>query len=985
MSHVDDMIKALEQEVRAIRAKSAEARLELRNGRFAGRADGKWLYRFTLEEELFLRDDTPLVATINGQKVEGEVVALREATLIISLQKDFGETILQCSISTDNSFLIQRLKGRLEEARNGADWFNRNAADRAIGDKQIRVGTEKPHQGVSSINVLNEEQLSALRMSLGSDTTFIWGPPGTGKTTTLASIVEAQYREGRSVLLVSNTNIAVDTALEKVSECLSKEDAFHSGHVVRLGPVVKEELRERYGDYVIPDQIAERLAAPLIAEREKLSAALHPIVTEENELRAALGILDTLADTRQRLEQQEEQGHKARDEAIRHTTNAQRHRQEAVRLREKVIQARSMRGIRRILAGLDPIRLGQQAATAENRAEEADRSSADARQRASLADNEARTLRSEVAALSRTTTSYPSRGTIEARLNLLKAESARIRSRLSRIEQELSEIRTRILNDCKIMATTAYRSYLGTDTPRTFDVVVIDEASMLMPPLTYLASGLAKSFVIIAGDFRQLAPIIQASGDLADTWLKQDVFRIAGVADAVKRQDVPLSTPHVMPLVLQYRMTEDICQLVNDRYYGGKLKTASRDAPTQRGFPFGEDSLLYIDTGDLGAWASYQSNRRSRYNLLHAMLVQNIVQRLHESGYLPENEPNESIGVVSPFAAQARLIDGLLTERLGQRGAGIAATVHRFQGNEKATMILDLTDATGVSISGFLKAKRIDEEGARLLNVALSRAKDHVILVGDFRYLIDKGGRSSLVTGVIQDFRKYGSPIEIDLFSELTGAEWATGLGHLGAAAFDFSEDTSAIFDERTFYEVFPGDLKRAEESIIIFSPYMTEDGVGRWADYFRLARLRGISVQIHTQPPRTRRGFWDNPTESITQRLRQLGVSVAYRSNMHEKVALIDRHIAWHGSLNILSHNNSTESMFRIVSRSLCKNLGDNLDTETSSNPVCPQSGHETVRMARQRDGATFYKCIDPACGCTVDDRRHRGGRSSRRKSQGA
>ena len=58
---------------------------------------------------------------------------------------------------------------------------------------------------------LNDDQRAAIRRSLGSDTTFVWGPPGTGKTTTLARIVKAHYRAGQSILLVSNTNIAVDT------------------------------------------------------------------------------------------------------------------------------------------------------------------------------------------------------------------------------------------------------------------------------------------------------------------------------------------------------------------------------------------------------------------------------------------------------------------------------------------------------------------------------------------------------------------------------------------------------------------------------------------------------------------------------------------------------------------------------------------------------------------------------------------------------
>ena len=101
--------------------------------------------------------------------------------------------------------------------------------------------------------------LQAVRRFLGSDTTFIWGPPGTGKTWTLARVVEAHYRAGRSVLLVSNTNVAVDAALEQVAERLRDEPGFVRGLVIRHGPVVSDSLRHRFGAQVTPEEVAARL------------------------------------------------------------------------------------------------------------------------------------------------------------------------------------------------------------------------------------------------------------------------------------------------------------------------------------------------------------------------------------------------------------------------------------------------------------------------------------------------------------------------------------------------------------------------------------------------------------------------------------------------------------------------------------------------------------------------------------------------------
>jgi hypothetical protein len=52
-------------------------------------------------------------------------------------------------------------------------------------------------------------------------------------------------------------------------------------------------------------------------------------------------------------------------------------------------------------------------------------------------------------------------------------------------DQQLAALEQEVLARCRILATTVYRTYLGKAAPRQFDVVVIDEASMLMPPLVF--------------------------------------------------------------------------------------------------------------------------------------------------------------------------------------------------------------------------------------------------------------------------------------------------------------------------------------------------------------------------------------------------------------------------------------------------------------------------------------------------------------------
>ena len=274
--------------------------------------------------------------------MEGSVVSLRDGVLVIALEEDLGPTIARARLIADASFLVERLKKRLEEVRGGATYFSHDAAERTLGLARPRVADANPHHSVLADGVLNGEQIAAICRALGSDTTFVWGPPGTGKTKTLARIAEAHYRAGRSVLLVSNTNIAVDTALEQIAKRLENEPKFDNGLVVRKGVVEKEELRERFGDRVIVEKIAQRLGAALEREKTHLLAALGPLKSEKQKHQTMLDTLDLESQAQQRLRRHDESLRDARGKAATQQAEAKWRRRRASEARRDARRAESM-------------------------------------------------------------------------------------------------------------------------------------------------------------------------------------------------------------------------------------------------------------------------------------------------------------------------------------------------------------------------------------------------------------------------------------------------------------------------------------------------------------------------------------------------------------------------------------------------------------------------------------------------------------------
>ena len=60
---------------------------------------------------------------------------------------------------------------------------------------------------------IDDEQRAVLQQALGSSLTYVWGPPGTGKTHLIAHLIAALVARGERVLVTSHTHAAVDQAL----------------------------------------------------------------------------------------------------------------------------------------------------------------------------------------------------------------------------------------------------------------------------------------------------------------------------------------------------------------------------------------------------------------------------------------------------------------------------------------------------------------------------------------------------------------------------------------------------------------------------------------------------------------------------------------------------------------------------------------------------------------------------------------------------
>jgi hypothetical protein len=277
--------QALEDEIDAARRAASSSAVPLIDGRRIGRVGDSFQYAFRVESALNLPSDSPGDLFVLGRRpLDMVVLSIEGLSITLSVVEDLGDFVPRARLQSNLVHLMRRLIDRIESL---AERENR-AGDRALGLATVTGAPIRDSISASLVESLNPEQLAAVASGLGRDTTFIWGPPGTGKTKTIGSLGAELYRRGRSLLIVSHTNIAVDQALLHVADALG--GTLTDGSVLRLGQPSDQRLGERER-LMAETHIAER-SAVLIERREQVQAELAVLSKQVIELQQLIDLAE---------------------------------------------------------------------------------------------------------------------------------------------------------------------------------------------------------------------------------------------------------------------------------------------------------------------------------------------------------------------------------------------------------------------------------------------------------------------------------------------------------------------------------------------------------------------------------------------------------------------------------------------------------------------------------------------------------------------
>jgi len=309
----------------------------------------------------------------------------------------------------------------------------------------------------------------------------------------------------------------------------------------------------------------------------------------------------------------------------------------------------------------------------------------------------------------------------------------------STVNQKLVDAIRVIGATCNHIAAKKYAKYNF-----EFDYVIMDEAGKATTAEALVPIIFGNNLIFV-GDHRQLRPMLTSNREV-EKWLREK-YKLEGEILEFDSWDDYFNRPSLFEQIITSIEDDFKSQLTECR-----RSSAEQVLMTSKCFyePFGDEpiepvsrplekehnldlkvnsSILFFDIGH--SYRSEKDNGGSSYNIESVKLIPELLKRI-DSFQLVKNY---SIGVITGYKAQLRKLKNEIQKVKFQNiktntDQFAISVVDRFQGLEKDIIIFDLVRTGHDNSLGFLA----DEHR---INVALSRQKRLLIIVGDYNGLLN--------------------------------------------------------------------------------------------------------------------------------------------------------------------------------------------------------------------------------------------------------
>jgi superfamily I DNA and/or RNA helicase len=903
---------------------------ELYEGKKISDLGGRFIYRFQsgdLSSWRRRRRGTQLNLIIDGKTFYGLIDSWNQKEANIAFETDMGESVEKATVQDSSFELLQNLHDKLEKVKTDGTDFNADGSMKLFGF--LEPNTFPTPISFNEQKTLafspNVEQQRAIRKSMSQEVTFIWGPPGTGKTKTLGSILNILIGARRSVLLTANTNRAVDEILEKFIEDPENELLIQEGRIVRLGIPDNEDESL---NCILFEKVAEKRAATIQKSISELDVQIELLQnTSKKYGEIERSAVERIAQKEHQIREYEKVKHEIVSLQTRMAVVSSSLGNAEVSLsnkRQLLEKAKTTSAIKRFLSGLNREQIESEIAVIENRKEIArlelqslQKQLDDSVQEKNAISNRINQYRNEIEPGINGLTTLES---LRQKILELSGAAESKRKLIIELQTQMERVKESVFNEAIAIGSTIARASLDPKIfKRKFDTLVVDEASMASLPNIFFLAGLCSGHYIISGDFRQLSPIAKCRSKVCQQWLRRDIFNQAGIVESVDAGI--LDDDRLVMLREQYRMHPAICALVSDAVYERKLKTPEDVSASKEKLakmpPFEGRALILCDTATTDPLITRPENTFSRLSPYSAAFSSRLAVKCLEEG--EKNGLKVKVGIVTPYREQAKLISKMLEDEDIDPTRVVASTIHRFQGSEKDYIIFDLVEGEPLKPGKLTEGTFKNSEAGKLITVAISRAMGKFILVGNSEYIKSKFLPNDAVRQLLDKIIQNGEGIDS------CEVERSFHDGYESDENRRPNDPPLNMFDQTDFYDAFVEDLKKSKSRIVIFSPFVSKKRVTDLLPAFKEILEKNVPIYVVTRNPEYCGNYRTEAVESLRD-LARIGVTVipAYKElgiddkfeKFHYKVAVIDNSVVYYGSLNILSQFDSSESMMAFRSK---------------------------------------------------------------------
>ena len=556
---------------------------------------------------------------------------------------------------------------------------------------------------------LSDDKKDAVSKAVSSNELFlIQGPPGTGKTSVIAEIVlQLLKRDPNSrILLTSQSNVAVDHALTQIEKAAS--DAGDSPpEMVRIGR--SEKIGHGGKGWTLEERALTWRKEVLAKCEPEIEIHQLAIRRARQAIKAAKAVPDSDLESTGVLEEWISEAKEISEKLLEYeheqsTLGVEASAAIRVAIADEVEQTRGK--LKEQLVTLNEL-LPEPIDTQNKSDEEVLAEIIKATARLSQSESE---------------TEDPATQELHRLQELGRALTAwtKVVGRTEDFQELIGRSSRVVAATCQFSGKLIKQAQIGIE---RFDWAVVDEAGRATVP-EVLIPTVQSERVILVGDERQLPPMIEdMNGEESDSTpdghsLDTSLFQ------SIVEQAEGSGQDHIANLRTQYRMHPAIGKLISKVFYEGNLENGERKSSSRSYFDWMPAPVTWLTTSSTSNRTDTQIGV-SYANSSEADIVVQLLDKMEEK--CRERRCKPTVGVISGYSAQVELLTMRVDPEDNGRWRNLQieiATVDSFQGRECDVVVYSAVRSNKEKKIGFLKDRR-------RINVALSRAREQLAIVGD--------------------------------------------------------------------------------------------------------------------------------------------------------------------------------------------------------------------------------------------------------------